>query len=69
MKLGITLLVIGLAGTLAMFGAAINVGDWYLYSSVWPLIAGVAFFMVFLYGYYRFRKAVRKRNAERNRRW
>ncbi len=68
MKLAITLLLVGLAGTVLMLGAAVNIGNWDLYTTPWPLAVGIAFFMVFLYGYYRFRRALRKRNAERYRR-
>ena len=68
MKLGIALLVIGLAGTVLMLGAAADVGNWDLYATPWPLVIGIAFFIVFLFGYYRVRKAVRRRNEERYRR-
>ncbi len=68
MKLGVVLFVVGLAGTLLMLGAATDVGNWYLYGDPWTLITGVAFFIVFLFGYYRVRKILRKRNADRERR-
>jgi Na+-transporting NADH:ubiquinone oxidoreductase subunit NqrD len=66
MKLGITLTVVGLAGTLLFFAAAADVGNWGLYAAnPWFLVAGAAFFIVFLIGYYRFRKAVKKKRADR----
>jgi lipoprotein signal peptidase len=62
MKLGIALAVIGLAGTVLFLAGAANVGNWGLYAgNPWWLVIGGAFFIVFLIGYYRFRKAIRKR--------
>jgi uncharacterized membrane protein len=70
MKLGITLLIIGLAGTVLFLGAAAQVGNWDLYSSSpWPIVAGLVFFVVFLIGLYYFKKAMRKIGQERHRRW
>jgi hypothetical protein len=70
MKLGITLLIIGLAGTVLFFGAAIEFGNASLYtSSPWPLVAGGVFFVIFLFGLYRFRKGMKKIGQDRNRRW
>jgi uncharacterized membrane protein len=70
MKLGITLVVIGLAGTVLFFAAAADIGNWHLYSSSpWPLIGGLIFFIVFLIGMYYFRKAMRKIGQKRYRRW
>ena len=69
MKLGITLVVIGLAGTILFFMAAVDIGNWYLYiSSPWPFIGGIFFFIVFLIGMYFFRKAMRRIGQERYRR-
>ncbi len=68
MKLAFALIVIGLAGTLVMLGAAANVGNWSLYESPWPFVIGIPFFLVFLYGYYRLRTEVRRRNDERSHR-
>ena len=45
-----------------------NVGNWYLYESPWPFVIGIPFFLVFLYGYYRLRTEVRRRNDERSHR-
>ena len=51
------------------FGAAANVADWGLYADApWLLPAGAVFFIVFLFGWFRFRKALRRRNEERYRR-
>lgn len=70
MKLGITLVVIGLAGTVLFFMAAADVGNWGLYrSSPWPFIGGLICFVIFLVGMYFFRKAMRKIGQERRRRW
>ncbi len=69
MKLGIVLSLIGLAGTLFFLGAAANVGDWDLYADTpWLLAAGAVFFIVFLFGWFRVRKALRRRSEERSRR-
>ncbi|MBN1176967.1 MAG: hypothetical protein JXA51_04730 [Dehalococcoidales bacterium] len=70
MKLGIVLLVIGLAGTVLFLAAAVEVGNWSLYqNSPWTLVAGGAFFVIFIVGLYRFRKVMRKIGEERRRRW
>ena len=69
MKLGIVLSLIGLAGTLFFLGAAANVADWGLYADApWLLPVGAVFFIVFLFGWFRFRKALRRRNEDRYRR-
>ena len=70
MKLGIILLVIGLAGTILFLMAAVEIGNWSLYqANPWTLVAGLVFFIVFLIGLYRFRKAMRKMGQEQHRRW
>jgi membrane protein implicated in regulation of membrane protease activity len=69
-RLGIVLLVIGLAGTVLFFMAAADVGNWSLYqNSPWPFVGGLVFFIVFLVGLHFFRKAMRKIGEERHRRW
>ncbi|OGO07280.1 MAG: hypothetical protein A2Y92_00635 [Chloroflexi bacterium RBG_13_57_8] len=70
MKLGITLLIIGLAGTVLFLAGAVEIGNAELYgSSPWPLVGGIIFFIVFLIGLYRFRKVVRKKSQACDRRW
>lgn len=65
MKLGIALLVIGLAGIVLFLLAAVEIGNADLYSSSpWPLVGGFVFFVIFLVGLYRFRKAMRKIGQE-----
>jgi membrane protein implicated in regulation of membrane protease activity len=70
MKLGITLLIIGLAGTVLFLAAAVDFGNASLYASnLWVLVVGLVFFVIFLIGLYRFRKQMEKKRQERNRRW
>jgi O-antigen/teichoic acid export membrane protein len=67
-KLGIIMLVIGFLGTLFMFLPAIEMADTDIYSNPWVLVAGIVFFIIFLFGLSRFLKAMRKINEERYRR-
>jgi hypothetical protein len=68
MKLGIVLLVIGLAGMLLMFMPAVEISNIDIYTNPWITIIGIAFFIIFLFGIYRFRKAMRRRGEDRYRR-
>jgi LPXTG-motif cell wall-anchored protein len=70
MKLGITLLIIGLAGTVLFLISAVEIGNAGLYNSnPWLLVAGLVFFVIFLIGLYRFRKAMRKIGEDWHRQW
>jgi 4-hydroxybenzoate polyprenyltransferase len=68
MLLAVLLVAVGLAGTLFFLAPAVEIGNWDLYANPWLLVLGVAFFIVFLAGIYRFRRELRRRNAERRRR-
>ena len=68
MKLGIIMLVIGLLGTLFMFLPAVEMADADIYSNPWVLVAGIVFFILFLFGLFRFRKAMRRTGEDRYRR-
>jgi hypothetical protein len=70
LKLGIALVIIGLAGVVLFLMAAVEVGNWGLYQdNPWPLVAGFIFFIIFLIGMHRFQKAMRKIREERHQRW
>jgi hypothetical protein len=67
LKLGIALLVIGLAGMVLFLMAAVEVENWSLYQgNPWALGAGFIFFIIFLIGMHRFRKALSKIREERH---
>jgi len=67
-KLGIIMLVIGFLGTLLMFLPAMELADAGIYSNPWVLVAGIVFFIIFLFGLSRFLKAMRRIGEERYRR-
>jgi O-antigen/teichoic acid export membrane protein len=67
-KLGIIMLVIGFLGTLFMFLPAVEMADADIYSNPWVLVTGIVFFIIFLFGLYRFLKAMRRIGEERYRR-
>lgn len=60
MKLGIIMLVIGFLGTLFMFLPAVEFANADIYSNPWVLVIGIVFFIIFVFGLYRFRKAMRR---------
>lgn len=68
MKLSLILLVVGLAGTLFFLAPAVQVSNWDLYSNPWLIVLGVVFFIVFLVGMVRLRRAIRRNAARRYRR-
>ena len=68
MKLGIVMLVIGFLGTLFMFFPAVEMANADIYSNPWVLVAGIIFFIIFLFGLFRFRKAMRRISEDRYRR-
>jgi ABC-type multidrug transport system permease subunit len=67
-KLGIIMLVIGFLGTLFTFLPAVEMADADIYSNPWVLVAGIVFFIIFLFGLFRFTKAMRRIGEERYRR-
>jgi hypothetical protein len=67
-KLGIIMLVIGFLGTLFMFLPAVEIYNVDIYGNPWILAIGIAFFIIFLFGLSRFRKAMRRKGEERFRR-
>jgi len=67
-KLGIIMLVIGFLGTLLMFLPAMELADAGIYSNPWVLVAGIVFFIIFLFGLSRFLKAMGRIGEERYRR-
>jgi hypothetical protein len=68
MKLGIIMSIIGFLGMLFMFLPAVEISNVDIYTNPWILVAGIIFFIIFLFGLYRFRKAIRKKGEERYRR-
>lgn len=68
MKLGLIMLVIGFLGTLFMFLPAVEMADASIYSNPWVLVAGIFFFIIFVFGLSRFLKAIRRTDEERYRR-
>ena len=67
-KLGIVMLVIGFLGTLFLFLPAVEMANAVIYSNPWIIVAGILFFLVFLFGLFRFRKAMRRISEDRCRR-
>jgi protein-S-isoprenylcysteine O-methyltransferase Ste14 len=68
MKLGIVMLVIGFAGMLLMFLPAVEISNIDIYTNPWITVIGIVFFIMFLFGLYRFRKEMRRRGEDRYRR-
>ena len=68
MKLGIILLVIGLAGVLLMFLPAVEIGNADIYANPWVLFIGLICFIIFFYGLFRVLAALRRKSEERYRR-
>jgi O-antigen/teichoic acid export membrane protein len=66
--LGIIMLIIGFLGTLFMFLPAVEISNVDIYANPWILAIGIVFFIIFLFGLYRFRKAMRSKGEERFRR-
>ena len=68
MKLGILMLVLGFLGMLLMFLPAVEISNIDIYINPWILVIGIVFFIIFLFGLFRFRKAIRRRSEDRYRR-
>jgi O-antigen/teichoic acid export membrane protein len=64
-KLGIIMLVIGFLGTLFMFLPAVEISNVDIYANPWILAIGIIFFIIFLFGLYRFRRARHRTGEER----
>jgi protein-S-isoprenylcysteine O-methyltransferase Ste14 len=62
------MLVIGFLGMLLMFLPAVEISNVDIYANPWILVIGIVFFIIFLFGLYRFRRAMRRKSEERYRR-
>ena len=68
MKLGIIIGVIGFLGMLLVFLPAVEMSNVDIYTNPWITVIGIVFFIMFLFGLFSFRQAMRRRGEERYRR-